>query len=880
MQTSKILLLALLLFGSNCLRSQTLMTLRCYFDDDANTAQYINLNGQLHVDAPFTIDVSGLAQGVHTLYIETLNFDGKWSHYATRNVQIHGSMQMATLNLVEYYFDNEPADGSAITVALNGTSIDQSFDISVDGLSNGPHVLFTRVRDAGGAWSLPVPQVIQVYGATYEPIEAAEYFWDADPGFNQGIEIPMEAFVVEGNFELSIDNLSNGVHLLYVRIQDAKGQWSLTKEQVVQIGSTGLDSALVVLGEYFIDSDPGEGLGTPIEMGPAFLIDNQFDLTMPDVLAPGAHWLYVRVLNDLGYWSQAVGRQINVCSINIPNVVVTGATCTGGNAILTAPVGYNSYLWSTGQTGNSISVTNANTYYLTVTDSDCSTTVPVEVVFEDSEPLELAVTGSTCPGGQQTISIVGNYNSYAWSGGSTNPTLSVSSSGTYSVEVNSGTCPVSGSIDVTFTTVPSLELSVSGATCAGSTQTLTVDNPVFSNYQWIGGPASANYAVTTPGNYTINAQYNGCSTSATYNVVFDELEAPLITITGNPCQDQSLQLSVPNDYSGFTWSTGAQISSTLVTENGTYTVNVLDGDCEASASIDVTFGTLVVEPISVTGTGCPGDLFTLAGANGYDSYSWSPGGNTTSFVNTTNAGIYTLTVTEGDCEGSVSTEVAYLDIPLLNVVTTGDLCPDGLITLDAGPNYDSYLWTPGNATTSFLNVTSSGAYQVEVSANGCAQSMTTMVNFIALPQPVISQTGNILTCSEPGFGYQWYLNGIALDGAINQFLNANQTGNYTVEIISGDCQVISNNYFFEYIGIAAVQTSPILIYPNPASDILYVQGDWSTYHNCRIYDVTGRMVAQMRPNAALALDGLSNGVYTIHFIGTEQNTIARFEKVR
>jgi hypothetical protein len=154
MHTSKILLLALLLFGSKCLRSQTLINLRCYFDDDTNTAQYINLNGQLDVDAPFTIDVSGLTKGVHTLYIETLNFDGKWSHYATRNVQIYGSMQMATLNLVEYYFDNEPADGSAITVALNGTSIDQTFDISVDGLSNGPHVLFTRVRDAGGDWSV------------------------------------------------------------------------------------------------------------------------------------------------------------------------------------------------------------------------------------------------------------------------------------------------------------------------------------------------------------------------------------------------------------------------------------------------------------------------------------------------------------------------------------------------------------------------------------------------------------------------------------------------------------------------------------------------------------------------------------------------------
>jgi hypothetical protein len=858
---------------------QTLMTLRCYFDDDTNPMQTISLGGQMSVDAPFTVNVSGLSQGVHTLYIEVLNFDGKWSHFATKQVQIIGSLQMATLNMVEYYFDDEPANASAITVAVSGTSVDQTFDVSVDGLTNGPHVLFVRTRDSGGAWSLPVYRVIQVYGSTYEQITEAEYFWNTDPGFGNGTSIALSAFVVEDDFEISAAGLPNGVHLLYIRVKDANGLWSLSKEHVVQVGSQGNVPALLVLGEYFLDDDPGEGQGTPIPMGPALLVDDQFDLTMPAVLAAGPHWLYVRVMNEFGYWSEPVGRQINVCSITIPNVSITGATCSGGTAVLTAPVGYNSYTWSTQQTGNTINVTSAGTYYLTVTDSDCSTTVPVEVVFEDSEIPDLLVTGSMCPGGAQTISVDGSYSTYAWTGGATSSTLNVTTPGTYSVTLNAGTCPVTASVEVSYSEVPNLQLSVSGPTCTGATQTLSVVNDVFTDYEWANGPMTSTYNVTAAGQYTLQAEFDGCAVSQTIDVVFTDLVAPQITLTGNPCQDASLQLSVPNGYSAYTWSSGSNVASSTVTASGDYTVTVFQGTCSAQSTIEVNFGSLVVEPIEIIGSGCPGTIFTLTAGTGYDSYSWSPSGNTTLFVNTTTEGEYTLTVTDGDCEGSVTATVEYLDVPDLEVTVSGDLCPDGLITLDAGPFYDSYFWTPGNATTSFLNVTTSGTYTVDVTSGNCDQTNSTSINFIVLPVPVIEQTQNMLTCNSSGYAYQWYFNGVAISGATNQFYNATQTGNYTVEIIADDCNSTSANYFFQYISVIAVDAAPILIYPNPARDVLNVQG-MNDCNGYQIYDLTGRLVMEGKTQSQIPLQGLSNGLYTIQFQHTDRFTVFRFEKMQ
>jgi len=525
-------------------------------------------------------------------------------------------------------------------------------------------------------------------------------------------------------------------------------------------------------------------------------------------------------------------------------------------------------------------VTQAGTYYLTVTDSDCETTVPVEVVFENSTPPTLTVSGTMCPGDVQTIGVEGNFSTYAWTGGATTSTLNVTTPGTYTVTVNAGTCPAVASIDVSYTAVPSIQTTVSGPTCTGATQTITVVNNVYDSYQWENGPATASYDVTTAGEYHVEVMYAGCAQTENINITFEEMAAPVITVVGNPCQDQTLQLTVPNDYSGYSWSNGPTGNNSLVTTSGTYTVTVSDGPCQATATVDVNFGSLMVEPLTVTGTGCPGSLFTLAGANGYDSYSWSPGGNTTSFLNTTTPGEYTLTVTEGPCEGTATANVEYLVLPTLTIAETGDWCPDGLVTLDAGPTYDSYVWTPGNATTSFLNVTQSGVYSVEVMYEGCSLTESTTITFIELPTPTIGQTQNLLTCNEGGYSYQWYLEGTAIAGAINQFLNASTTGNYTVEISSDDCSASSANYYFQYIGVTNPVEAALLLYPNPAMDVLNIQGYSADYVHYDILDITGRIVHQGRPGAVIPLDALSNGVYTIRFVSTAEQLTRRFEKVR
>ncbi len=60
--------------------------------------------------------------------------------------------------------------------------------------------------------------------------------------------------------------------------------------------------------EYFIDSDPGYGMATPIIVSAAgtdISLDFNADLT---ILSQGSHYLGIRARDDMGQWSQAANR--------------------------------------------------------------------------------------------------------------------------------------------------------------------------------------------------------------------------------------------------------------------------------------------------------------------------------------------------------------------------------------------------------------------------------------------------------------------------------------------------------------------------------------------------------------------------------------------
>lgn len=96
-----------------------------------------------------------------------------------------------------------------------------------------------------------------------------------------------------------------------------------------------------------------------------------------------------------------------------------------------------------------------------------------------------------------------------------------------------------------------------------------------------------------------------------------------------------------------------------------------------------------------------------------------------------------------------------------------------------------------------------------------------------VPTPQISASGTTLT-AEPAFSgtIQWYLNGNLIEGANAQSYEATEEGNYSV-VYSYDfgCEgEAESELVFVSTGFNRVNSGGLMIYPNPASEIINLKG--------------------------------------------------------
>lgn len=143
-------------------------------------------------------------------------------------------------------------------------------------------------------------------------INKMEYFFDADPGIGQAINIPINAAqnIDSFNFQANTNALAPGLHKLYIRSRDANGRWSLSSNTTVYKEPVLNKSFGDIIGvEYFFDIDPGFGNGTLVNVEPS---QNQLNLIFNveiDALSVGIHWFYVRSINEFGNWG-VTARQL------------------------------------------------------------------------------------------------------------------------------------------------------------------------------------------------------------------------------------------------------------------------------------------------------------------------------------------------------------------------------------------------------------------------------------------------------------------------------------------------------------------------------------------------------------------------------------------
>ncbi len=168
-----------------------------------------------------------------------------------------------------------------------------------------------------------------------------------------------------------------------------------------------------------------------------------------------------------------------------------------------------------------------------------------------------------------------------------------------------------------------------------------------------------------------------------------------------------------------------------------------------------------VTPVEIgatpSATVCEGETVTLDAGAGFSSYLWSPGGETTQSIEVSDAGTYSVTVTDDqDCFATDSIGVTVAALPTCSISGAVEACPGSTFEVSAAAGLASYDWTvaggsilSGQGTRNILIKSGKGP-KVDVdlavtNSAGCAGSCSKTVAVSDQEPPVITNCPATLT---------------------------------------------------------------------------------------------------------------------------------------
>lgn len=482
--------------------------------------------------------------------------------------------------------------------------------------------------------------------------------------------------------------------------------------------------------------------------------------------------------------------QVTVQVNQKPTITITSGSgntiCKNESVTLTAG-GATSYVWNTGATGNSITVSPSSdmTYNVTGTSNGCTNVDQITVLVNNPPGLTVNPTEIPADCGVSNGSLInpgpsgsGPFN-YQWTDNSANvvgnsSNLTGQPAGAYYLEVtdNNGCSNNFGPFSIANPGAPSApSITVSQNTaCEGVSVSFTAQSSNSNvTYNWTGpnGFISNNSAfsvltnTSTTGTYCVTVTKNNCTSTATCETLSIN-PPPAITLNSSvkdstACIGSDVSLSATggtsyiwNGPNGFTRSgSPIVISSIGLNGGGWYFVEATDANgCTAIDSISVvTVGLPTADAMansSAETAYCETGIAQLFGGGGI-TYEWNgPNGFSSSQQNvsipnfsTTYTGMYILTVTDiNGCNDTDTTTLAFATLDGFGITTPDTtICPGEDIILTA-QNANNYAWfgpngftsTDNPITLSNLSSEMSGSYYViGTNTAGCTASDTTKI---------------------------------------------------------------------------------------------------------------------------------------------------------
>lgn len=222
------------------------------------------------------------------------------------------------------------------------------------------------------------------------------------------------------------------------------------------------------------------------------------------------------------------------------------------------------------------------------------------------------------------------------------------------------------------------------------------------------------------------------------------------------------------------------------------------------------------------------------------------------------------------------------DVSLSNLQAPSVICEgvSNVVSVDF-EGVDIFEWTIpagwkvlGSNTSAQINL-EPGANGGEVTVTGfnsCGDGTDTLsINLPAPmgnPVPAITEDNMVLTSENNGAGYQWFKDGILIEGANNQTFTATESGDYyvVVEYASGCASPPSNIITVISSGIVELAGEMITLYPNPAYTNFRIEGG-NDIDAVSIFDYSGSLVKSYgKESQEYSLLNVPSGLYLVKIL--------------
>ena len=488
----------------------------------------------------------------------------------------------------------------------------------------------------------------------------------------------------------------------------------------------------------------------------------------------------------------------------------------------------------------------------------------------------------------------------------TPPQVCYNTPGTYSVTLI--TSNVFGSDTLTLTNYitvdpsPNAQVNTNITTCEGSLINLTSSGA--TTYSWTGpngftsslqNPTIPNSSTANSGTYSVVvANSLGCKDTASTQITINAVTQAVANSNSPLCAGQILNLTA-NTASSYSWSGPNGFTSNLQNpsitnlsnnNSGTYTLIVTNGNgCVDTTTLSISVLANNLVTVNSNGPLCAGQTLNLTASAG-SSYVWSgPNGFTSTQqnptinnVSTTNAGSYSVVVTNGNgCTYSTSLTVSINPNTPVTASSNSPICEGDNLTMNASAG-SSYSWTGPNGFTSTIQnptisnitTTSSGLYSVTVT-NACGTGTSnTQVQVgqkptagITVTQTVICEGDTVYLAANGGSSYYWYgpngFNSILSTPTVTNFSSANIGEYYLVATNNANCSDTT------VVNLTLNESTcffiPTVFTPNNdgTNDTWVIEGMWQ-FPNCvvKVYNRWGQSLFESK-GYATPWDGTFEG---------------------